>query len=85
MSAEIQVGRILIDCKRFKGPVFGLRSEPYVGNWSMVKDLDSVAMDHTLSADGWNFFFMAAPVRASVLGSIEAKNIGNAVGHIFQR
>jgi hypothetical protein len=85
MSQEIQVGRILIDSKRFKAPVFGLQSEPYVGNWSLVKDLDSVAMDHTLRADGWNFFFMAAAVKASVLGGIEAKNIGNAVGHIFTK
>ena len=85
MSQDIQVGTILIDGGRFKAPVSGLGSEPYAGNWSTVKDLDSAAMDHKLSADGWGFFFMAAAVKASALGSVGGKNIGNALSRIFKK
>ena len=38
----------------------GLESEPYSGNWSLVKVLDGFALDRKIRASGWNFFFMAA-------------------------
>jgi hypothetical protein len=39
--------------------LLGLESEPYSGNWSLVKVLGGFALDRKIYAAGWNFFFMA--------------------------
>jgi hypothetical protein len=39
--------------------LLGLESEPYSGNWSLVKVLGGFALDRKIHAAGWNFFFMA--------------------------
>jgi hypothetical protein len=83
MPPAVQVGTILIE----EGPLMkqlpSLESEPYSGNWSLVKVLDGVALDRKIRASGWNFFFMAEEVKAMFFGALGAKKIQNALKRIL--
>jgi len=57
MTPKVQVGFILIQESSPRNPI--LESDPYSGNWSLVKALDRFALDRKIHAAGWNFFFMA--------------------------
>lgn len=63
--------------------LLGLESEPYSGNWNLVKVLDGFALDRKIRASGWNFFFMAAEVKAMFFGAPGAKKIQNALKRIL--
>jgi hypothetical protein len=79
MTATVQVGTILIEDRPVMAQALGLQSEPYSAHWGVVHALDGLALDRTIHAAGWNFFFMAEEVKVTFLGAIGAKNIQNAV------
>ncbi|HET7442354.1 MAG TPA: hypothetical protein VFJ47_13710 [Terriglobales bacterium] len=83
MAPTIQVGTILIDELPMMAQVLGLTSEPYSANWSVIKALDGFALDCKIHAAGWNFFFMAAEVKALLFGALGAKKIQNALKRIL--
>ena len=64
MPPAVQVGAILIEESPLMTQLLGFESEPYSGNWSVVKVLDGFALDRKIRASGWNFFFMAAEEKA---------------------
>lgn len=63
--------------------VMGLESEPYSGNWSVLKGLDSFGLDHKVNAAGGKCFFMAAEVKALIFGGSAPKNIGSGLRRIL--
>ena len=65
--------------------VLGLESEPYSGNWGVVKAFDSFALDRKIHAAGWNFFFMATEVKVMFFGAPGTKKIRNALGRILEK
>ena len=65
--------------------LLGLESEPCLGNWSLVKAMDGFALDRKIHAAGWNFFFMAAEVKATFFGALGAKKIQNALQRILAK
>jgi hypothetical protein len=79
MTANLQVGTILIQQRPAIAQALGLQSEPYSANWGVVQTLDGLALDRKVHAAGWNFFFMAAQVKVMFFGAIEAEKIHNAV------
>ena len=82
MPPTVRVGAILIK----ESPLthlLGLESEPYSGNWSLVKALDGFALDRKIRASGWNFFFMAAEEKVMFFGAPGAENIQNALKRIL--
>ena len=83
MPPTIQVGTILINELPMMAQVLGLTSEPYSGNWSVIKALDGDALGRKIRAAGWNFFFMAAEVKALIFGALGAKKIQNALKRIL--
>jgi hypothetical protein len=83
MPPTVQVGAILIEEWPLLTQSLGLESEPYSGNWSLVKVLDGFALDRKIHAAGWNFFFMAAEVKVMFFGAIEATKIQNALKRIL--
>jgi len=83
MLPAVQVGAILIEEWPLMTQRFGLESEPYSGNWSLVKVLDGCALDRKIRASGWNFFFMAAEVKAMFFGALGAKKIEHALKRIL--
>lgn len=64
---------------------FQLESEPYSGNWGLVKVLDGVALDRKIRAAGWNLFFMAAEVKVMFFGALGAAKIQNALKRILAK
>jgi hypothetical protein len=85
MRATIQVGTVLIKDSPLITQLFGLESEVWSGNWSMVKMLDGFALDRKIHAAGWNFFFMAAEVEVMSFGALGARKIQNAVKRILKK
>ena len=84
MPPAVQVGAILIEESPLT-QLLGLEREPYSGNWGLVKALDGFALDRKIRASGWNFFFMAAEVKAMFFGALGAKKIQNAVKRILEK
>jgi hypothetical protein len=85
MTPTFKVGTILIDERPLITQLLGLESEPYSGNWSVVKTLDGFALDSKIRAAGWNFFFMAAEVKVMFFGALGTKKIQNAVKRILAK
>jgi hypothetical protein len=83
MAPTVQVGAILIEEQSLRMQLPGLESEPYSGNWGLVKVLDGFALDRKIHAAGWNFFFMAAEVKVMFLGALAAKKIRDALKRIL--
>jgi hypothetical protein len=83
MPPAIQVGAILIENGPLTTKLLGLESEPYSGNWSLVKVLDSFTLDRKIRASGWNFFFMAGEVRAMFFGALGTQKIQHALKRIL--
>ena len=83
MAPAVKVGTILIENWPLMEQSLGLESEPYSGNWSLVKVLDGCALDRKIRASGRNFFFMAAEVKAMFFGALGAKKIEHALKRIL--
>jgi len=81
----IQVGSILIEESPWMTQVLGLESEPYSGNWRLVKVLRGFTLDRKIRASGWNFFFMATEVKAMIFGVLEANKIQKALKRILEK
>src|SRR6202158_5499066 len=83
MPPTIQVGTILMKDWPCTTPLLNLESEPCSGNWSVLKVLDSFALDRKIHAAGWNFFFMAAQVKVMFVGTVGVVKIQNALKRIL--
>ena len=85
MPPTVQVGTILM--KEWPGMPqhIGFESEPDLGEWSMVKAPDAFTLDRETHAAGWNFFFMAAEVKAIVFGSLSATRVRSALKRILAK
>jgi hypothetical protein len=81
----IQVGSILIEESPRMTQVLGLESEPYSGNWRLVKVLRGFALDRKIRASGWNFFFMATEVKAMIFGALGTNKIQKALKRILEK
>lgn len=62
-----------------------LQSEPYAGQWSVVKDFDGFALERKIHVAGWSFFFMAAEAKAMFFGRPGTTKIRNAVRRILAK
>ena len=85
MPSTIQVGAILMKDWPGTKKLLGLESEPYSGQWTLLKALDGSAVDRKIHAAGWNFFFMATEVKAMFFGSLGAEKIQNALKRILEK
>src|SRR6476661_1660854 len=85
MTPTVQVGTILIADRPRITQFLGLESEPYSGNWGVVRGLDGFALDRKIHAAGWNFFFMAAEVKVMFFGSLGAEKIQKALKRILEK
>ena len=85
MPSTVQVGTILM--KEWLGmPQFiGFETESGLGEWGMVKAPDAFTLDRKIHAAGWNFFFMAAEVKAMFFGSLRAAKVQSALKQILAK
>ncbi len=85
MAPTVQVGAILMKDWPGMKKLIGLESEPYSGQWTLLKSLDVSALDRKIHAAGWNFFFMATEVKAMFFGSLGAAKVQNALKRILEK
>jgi hypothetical protein len=85
MRPTVQVGTILIEERPLVAQVLGLESEPYSGNWSVIKGLDGFSLDRKIHTARWNFFFIATEVKVMIFGAIGATNIHSALKRILEK
>ena len=85
MPSTVHVGTILM--KEWPGmpQLIGFETEPGLGEWSMVKVPDAFTLDRNIHAAGWNFFFMAAEVKAIFFGSLTAAKVRSALKRIVTK
>jgi hypothetical protein len=85
MSLPIQVGAVLIDESPRIAQQVRFESEPYLGNWRLVKGLTGFSLDRMIRLSGWNFFFMATEVKAIIFGALGTSKVHNAMTRILQK
>ena len=85
MAATVQVGTLLIEDRPLILRALDLESESYSGAWGVLQSHTSATLDKRIRGTGWNCFFMAAEVKATVLGALAAKSIRRALKQIFAR
>lgn len=83
MPPVVQVGAVLFEEWPLMTQLSDLQSEPFSGNWKLVKVLDGFALDRKIRALGWNFYFMAAEVKAMFFGALGARKIEHALKRIL--
>ena len=83
MPETVHVGTILVKGSLQMPQLFALEIERYSGNWNMVKTRDGFGLDRKIRGAGWNFFFMAAEVKAMFFGALGEKKIQNALHRVF--
>jgi hypothetical protein len=85
MSLPIQVRAVLIDESPRIAQLVRFESEPYLGNWRLVKGLTGFSLDRMIRLSGWNFFFMATEVKAIIFGALGTSKVHNAMTRILQK
>lgn len=86
MTPLVQVGTVLIGEESPRmAEVLALQSEPYFGNWSVLKALDGFTLDRKIHAARWNFLFMADEVKSSFFGAIGEGKIREALRQIARK
>ena len=82
---HVHLGAILIDETPRITQLLGFKSEPYSGNWRLVRALSGFSLERKIRASGWNFFFMATEVKAIIIGALGADKIQNALKRVLQK
>ncbi len=85
MTPSVQVGTVLVEDSLMTAKILGLESEPYSGNWGLIKALDGFAIDRKIRLAGWNFFFMAAEIKVMFFGTLQQEKIKSALQRILVR
>src|SRR5438045_9486074 len=85
MTTIVRVDTILIKDWPGMNKLVGLESEPYSGEWTLLRALDVCALDRQIHAAGWNFFFMATEVKVMFFGSLGAAKVQNALKRILKK
>ena len=83
MTSTVEVGTILIADRPQITQLLALEIEPFAGGWGVVREINGAVLDRQIHAAGWNFFFMAAEIKATFLGSPGSATIRNAVRRIL--
>jgi hypothetical protein len=86
MTPIVQVGTVLIGEESPRmAEVLALQSEPYFGNWRVVKALNVFTLDHKIQAARWKFLFMADEIKTTFFGAIGATKIQRALERIASK
>jgi hypothetical protein len=83
MAATVQVGTIFIEDRPLILRALDLESDAYSGNWGVLRSSANSTLDHKIRTAGWNCFFLAAEVKATVFGALAPTSIRRALKQIF--
>lgn len=85
MACEIRAGTILIKEDALLPKELRFESEPYVGRWEVVADLDGNRLARAVEKAGWTYFCLAGEVTTSVFGIDSQSMIRRAIERILAR
>ena len=83
MPDKIKVGSILIEEGALLPESLRFESETYSIGWRLVKNLDAYGLDRKIREAGWNFFYMAGEIKASVFGFGGERALRRAVNRVI--
>jgi hypothetical protein len=83
MATTVQVGTIFIENRPLIMRPLNLESESYSGNWGVLHSFTSSSLGQKVRGAGWTCAPLAGEVKATVFGSLAAKNIRRALKQIF--
>lgn len=83
MATTVQVGTILIEDRPLILRALDLKTESYSGSWGVLQSLTNFMLDQMIRSAGWNCFYMAAEVKATVFGSLADGSMRRALKQIF--
>jgi len=83
MTEAIKTGTILLAEGILLPKSLMFESEAYAPGWRLVKNLDSYGATQKISQAGWNFFYMAGLLKASVFGFDEEKATRQAIKQLI--
>ena len=79
MTANVEVGTILMQDRPVMAKGLGLQSAPYSANWGVLTAVDGLGIGRAVQTAGWNFFFMATEVKVMFFGAFGAERIQTAL------
>jgi hypothetical protein len=85
MTANVQIGTILMENRPAMAKALGLESAPYSANWGVLTALDGSNINRNIQAAGWNFFFMAAEVKGMFFGASGAERLQKALQRMLAK
>ena len=83
MTDKIKTGTILIEGGANLPDSLPFESEPYSNGWRLVKNLDGYGLERKIRKAGWNFFYMAGEIKASVFSFDREKALRRAVNRVL--
>jgi hypothetical protein len=85
LTDKIKMGTILIEGSALLPDSLRFESEPYWKGWRLVHNLDGYALERKICEAGWNFFYMAGEINASVIGFDVGKATDSAVKRVLAK
>ena len=62
-----------------------VETEPYSRGWEIIKNADADAVDRDIRRADWNFFFLAASIQATALGSWGERTVRRAMERVLAK
>jgi hypothetical protein len=85
MSANNNSGIILIRQGALLPPGLVIETEGFLPGWNVVKNLDRSRLTRGIESAHWNFFFLAGPIKATVIGRDGPATLRRAVKRVLAR
>ena len=85
MTDKIKMGTVLIEGGALLPGSLRFESEPYSNGWKIVRNLDGFTLERKIREAGWNFFYMAGEIKASVFGFDREKTLRRTVNRVLAR
>jgi hypothetical protein len=85
MSAQIQVGSMLMEGRAANIEALAIESEPYAKGWSILSFLNGRDLDRRVRATKWSFFFLAEAQRERFFGERSGNGMFKALTRILAK
>jgi len=85
MSANNASGTILINHGTLLPPGLVIETESFLPGWRVVKNIDRQVLARKIENSHWNFFFLAGPIKATVIGRAGPAALRRAVKRALAR
>jgi len=85
MSATNMSGTVLIRENTLLPASLAIKSEVFLPDWRVVKNLDSLVLAQNIEGANWNFFYLAGEIRATALGRDRSGTLRKAVKRVLAK